>query len=348
MYGSETLTTVVSSTTMKVPNITAMATSQGLTAGFVAAVHSVITVGTTDMPGRSGRCGSWPSSSTIRTGTRCTTLTKLPLEFSGGSRLNFEPVAAPTLGDVAAVVAVVGVDVDDRRLPARHAGDLRLLEVGGDPHPLQRHQGEQRLPALHRLAGLGGLAPHDGVDGGDDGGVGELRGGQVARRPRLRHPRLGQARLRLHRRHLVGAAAGLADGGLGLRDRRLRLLPPAARQLHPLFGLAHRGALGAVGGDGVLVALARNLVLVEQRLEAGEVLRRLLGLGAGLLGVRLGGQRSPARRRGRRRGPQPAGRRAVEVSAAEVVEAMGTCAPAATAAAFAAARSASALFRASR
>ena len=41
-----------------------------------------------------------PSRITIFTGTRCTTFTKLPLAFSGGSRLNRAPVAAAMLSTV--------------------------------------------------------------------------------------------------------------------------------------------------------------------------------------------------------------------------------------------------------
>ena len=80
MCGSDTLTTVVSSTSMKVANITAIAMIQGLTCRCGASGMDVdqsrsSTVGVTDMPGRSRCSGSWPGSSTIFTGTRCTTFT---------------------------------------------------------------------------------------------------------------------------------------------------------------------------------------------------------------------------------------------------------------------------------
>ena len=42
-------------------------------------------IGTTDMPG-TRRCWAFsPRSNTSLTGTRCTTFTKLPVAFSGGS-----------------------------------------------------------------------------------------------------------------------------------------------------------------------------------------------------------------------------------------------------------------------
>ena len=72
MCGSDTFTTVVSSTSMKVANITAIAMIQGLISGCAPGtplpfgadsvfdlavmprpVYLVITVGTTDIPGRS-------------------------------------------------------------------------------------------------------------------------------------------------------------------------------------------------------------------------------------------------------------------------------------------------------
>ena len=46
------------------------------------------------MPTRSGRRGSGGSVTTIFTGTRWTTLVKLPVALSGGSRANRAPVAA--------------------------------------------------------------------------------------------------------------------------------------------------------------------------------------------------------------------------------------------------------------
>jgi len=50
------------------------------------------TFGTTDIPGRSRCSESSPLLKRIRTGMRCTTLTKLPVAFSGGSRLMTAPV----------------------------------------------------------------------------------------------------------------------------------------------------------------------------------------------------------------------------------------------------------------
>ena len=53
----------------------------------------------------------------MRTGTRCTILVKLPVAFSGGSRLNTEPEAGDDALDRADDVAIrVGIDLDVDRL----------------------------------------------------------------------------------------------------------------------------------------------------------------------------------------------------------------------------------------
>jgi len=83
MCGSETFTTVVSSTSRNVPSITATATIHGFTCRCsrwpkpwtsLPTTQWTLAVGTTLIPGRSA-VKSWPGSKTIFTGTRCTTLT---------------------------------------------------------------------------------------------------------------------------------------------------------------------------------------------------------------------------------------------------------------------------------
>ena len=60
--------------------------------GSLPAPLPTSTVASTDRPGRRrGSSGSSPAS-LIRTGTRCTTLVKLPVAFSGGSSANCAPV----------------------------------------------------------------------------------------------------------------------------------------------------------------------------------------------------------------------------------------------------------------
>jgi hypothetical protein len=45
--------------------------------GVLAIAHLTLTVGSTDIPGRSRCCGSWPGAKRIRTGNRCTTLVNI-------------------------------------------------------------------------------------------------------------------------------------------------------------------------------------------------------------------------------------------------------------------------------
>src|ERR1700679_3876649 len=53
--------------------------------------HLTVTAGSAEIPSGSGILGSRPLSMTILTGTRCTTLTKLPVAFSGGKAVNLDP-----------------------------------------------------------------------------------------------------------------------------------------------------------------------------------------------------------------------------------------------------------------
>jgi hypothetical protein len=53
---------------------------------------AMVTVGSTDIPGEIERNASAGPSRAIFTGMRCTTLTKLPVAFSGGSKAKFDPV----------------------------------------------------------------------------------------------------------------------------------------------------------------------------------------------------------------------------------------------------------------
>ena len=60
----------------------------------------VSTATTTDMPGRIRSSAATLAGTRMRTGTRCTTLVKLPVALSGGSRLKTEPDAGATLATV--------------------------------------------------------------------------------------------------------------------------------------------------------------------------------------------------------------------------------------------------------
>jgi hypothetical protein len=73
MCSKETLAIEMSSTSMKAARPTVTAISHGLAPLWrngIGARYCTFTLGTTDMPGPSGKCGSGGVSNTILTGTR--------------------------------------------------------------------------------------------------------------------------------------------------------------------------------------------------------------------------------------------------------------------------------------
>ena len=98
-----------------------------------------------------------PAGRAIRTGTRCTTLVKLPVAFSAGSSENTEPEAGASDSTVPLIGSPsIGVDVDRHLLAGHQLGELRLLEIGVDiersvgTSAASRHPGDTRSPCLHR------------------------------------------------------------------------------------------------------------------------------------------------------------------------------------------------------
>jgi hypothetical protein len=71
----------------------ALVAQQVVRAGGPVGVSLIRTVGTTDRPASNGVSRGLGSVSSMRTGRRCTILTKLPVAFSGGNRAVADPVA---------------------------------------------------------------------------------------------------------------------------------------------------------------------------------------------------------------------------------------------------------------
>ena len=65
--------------------------------GKTGAPGLVLTLTTTDMPGRSTPCSATSAGTRMRTGRRCTILVKLPVALSGGSSANSRPLAGDRL-----------------------------------------------------------------------------------------------------------------------------------------------------------------------------------------------------------------------------------------------------------
>ena len=147
-------------------------------------------VASTDMPGRTSGPSDGFWSSTIFTGTRCTTLVKLPVALSGGSSAKVLPVPGDQLstwpvssrsGKASTVIA--------RRLAEPHVGHLGLLVIRDHPDVRQRHDGDHLRADIDELAG-----PHLALADQPVGRRHDARVAQVVRGERdLRLGRAGSA-----------------------------------------------------------------------------------------------------------------------------------------------------------
>ena len=119
--------------------------------------------------------GSYPSSS-IRTGSRCTTLTKLPVAFSARQQCQSRSGPHRETGNppLEHVSAAVHVDVEIDRLADAQVAQLRLLEIGVDPDFAERADRHQVLPDLHVVARIDVSARDDAVDLRDDVAVAKV------------------------------------------------------------------------------------------------------------------------------------------------------------------------------
>ena len=92
----------------------------------------------------------------MRTGSRCTTFTKLPVAFSGGSSASVEPVpiVKPEMRPLNVCAAAVHVHVQIDRLADPQVGELRFLEIGVDPDFGQRADRHQALARDDVVAGI--------------------------------------------------------------------------------------------------------------------------------------------------------------------------------------------------
>ena len=106
------------------------------------------------MPARSRRI-SCPASKAMRTGTRCTTFTQLPMAFCGGRIANCAPV--PGLTELTVpwkAVVRERVDVDRDLLSDPQIGDVGFLRIGVDPGRGVVDDAEDRRAGRHEAAEL--------------------------------------------------------------------------------------------------------------------------------------------------------------------------------------------------
>ncbi len=183
----------------------------------------------------------------MRTGTRCTTFSQLPVAFCAGSSEKAPPGAGREADHPAVVDHAAAVDVGGqfRRLADAHLAQLGFLEVGIDPDLLQRHDGHQRRAGCGALAELGAAPRHLAGDRRRHAAAAQRQPGVAHFRRRAQHA--GMVRDGgVVDQHAVGL--GLAAGAGELR-------------LHFLQGVA-----------GVLEFLGRDGAGAGELLASGEVL----------------------------------------------------------------------------
>jgi hypothetical protein len=118
-------------------------------------------LGSTDIPGRSIRSRFSPSFKTDPHGHPLHTFTKLPVAFSGGSRLVRAPVAPGMFSTYPRYFLEKASTRTSAGWPGRNFFELRFLEVGGDPNTLPLADDQQLLAERHSLANLHGFAGDD-------------------------------------------------------------------------------------------------------------------------------------------------------------------------------------------
>src|SRR5437016_158012 len=172
MCGSDTLTTVVSSTSMKVPNITAIATIQGLTCRCSLVIARVYYPPTTNLFRVDLRCNGHAGAQHL-----LRVLLLVDRDADRHALDNLHEVAGrvfrwqqaearsgrrrEALDVRLEVMAAVGINFNHGGLSRTHVFQLRLLEIRGDPHFLERNDGHQRLSWLHDLPKLDALPADD-------------------------------------------------------------------------------------------------------------------------------------------------------------------------------------------
>ena len=109
-----------------------------------------------ERPTRSGALARSRASTSILTGTRCTTLIQLPDAFCAGSSANAAPVPAdmPVTRPWNKCAASVEVAAHLGGLADAQIPQLHFLEIRIDPQLIERNHGHQRLAGLDVLPQL--------------------------------------------------------------------------------------------------------------------------------------------------------------------------------------------------
>src|SRR5262245_28397330 len=177
MCGSDTFTTVVSSTSMKVPNITAIATIHGLMwrCSVMADLPCIYLSGHRHTRPQQLFCVLLLVDGDAN-GDTLNHLHEVPCRVLGRQQAEARSRRGGEALDVPLeIAAAVGVDLDDGRLPGAHVFQLRLLEIRGDPDVFERDHGHEWLARLNHLTDLHGLFADDAAHRRADSRVLEIQ-----------------------------------------------------------------------------------------------------------------------------------------------------------------------------
>jgi len=167
---------------------------------------------------------------------RCTTFTKCPVAFSGGSRLRREPLATANTGDLVAILTAIGVNAETYSVAWLHEPQLGFLEVRRDPDIIQRNNRHQLRPGRDIGASLVGLFPTMPLTRRDDRAIAKVELSLFDQRPSLSHDSFSALRAR----RAYGTCCSVSADWIEASVCAIGLIDGALRDADILFGFDDR------------------------------------------------------------------------------------------------------------
>src|SRR6185295_1165096 len=230
MCGSDTFTTVVSKTSIKVPNITATAIIQGLTWGMDELCCSItlpLLHSDFDQHRHAGPELALDLLAFIENNFHRNALHHFHVITGGVFRRQQAESCARSVSNAVHMplenAASVCVHRDTRGLAGMHLCELSLLKIRDYPNIFLRNERHQRLPRLQDLTGFNGLLAHHSRHRSFDAGVFEIQAGLIQSRPGQPDASVGGLSLGFSDDHLLRRRFGALRFGLRLLQFRLRL-----------------------------------------------------------------------------------------------------------------------------
>src|SRR5260370_823590 len=275
IWGSETLTTVVSSSSMNVLVITVIATIQGLTSGMLLFVFSGLIGVIVLCPllfvrqYRGHDRHSRPQDMLRVLSLFKANLYRDPLHdlhiIAGGifrqKQAGLTCSGSAEVIHVPVVVPVVGIFMDRHRLAHAHVLNLVLLIVGDHPDIIQRHQRHQRLRGLYYLTYLDLLVGDHSTHGRANCGVLQIKFCLLECRSTGLHQPFGRTGVGPRNQYLIGRSTRSCYLGLG--SARVPWGPLRSR-----LGCIHGSARGFFIGDRGIELLLGNFIARNEQLLA--------------------------------------------------------------------------------